>query len=87
MSDTAKIISLPNERRLTFVTFADVDEHARRDWLVRESRRPNLAPSVPQIGTATNDAARPQGPMMGGPSRLIRFPNRTNATNSEGARK
>jgi len=39
------------------------------------------------IGTATNDAARPQGPMMGGPSRLIRFPNRTNATNSEGARK
>jgi hypothetical protein len=36
MSDTAKIISLPNERRLTFVTFADVDEHARRDWLVRD---------------------------------------------------
>lgn len=36
MSDAAKIISLPNERRLTFVTFADVDEHARRDWLVRD---------------------------------------------------
>jgi hypothetical protein len=36
MSDAAKIISLPNERRLTFVTFADIEEHPRKDWLVRD---------------------------------------------------
>jgi hypothetical protein len=36
MSDAAEIISLPNERRLTFVTFADIEEHPRKDWLVRD---------------------------------------------------
>jgi AAA domain len=36
MSDTAKIINLPNERRLTFTTFADVEQHPRKDWLVRD---------------------------------------------------
>jgi hypothetical protein len=36
MSDPAKIINLPNERRLTFVAFADVEEHPRKDWLVRD---------------------------------------------------
>jgi hypothetical protein len=35
MSDAAKIITLSNERRLTFVAFADVEEHPRKDWLVR----------------------------------------------------
>jgi hypothetical protein len=35
MSDAAKIINLSNERRLTFVAFADVEEHPRKDWLVR----------------------------------------------------
>jgi hypothetical protein len=34
MSDAAKIISLPN-RRLTFVTFADIEEHPRKCWLVQ----------------------------------------------------
>jgi hypothetical protein len=36
MSDTAEIISLHKERRLMFVTFADIDEHPRKDWLVRD---------------------------------------------------
>ena len=36
MSDAAKIINLSNERRLTFVAFADVEEHPRKDWLVRD---------------------------------------------------
>jgi hypothetical protein len=36
MSDAAKIISLHNERRFTFLAFADVDENARRDRLVRD---------------------------------------------------
>lgn len=36
MSDTAKIFSLPKERGLTFVAFADVEEHPRKDWLVRD---------------------------------------------------
>jgi hypothetical protein len=35
MSDAAKIISLPNERRLTFVTFADIEKHPRKCWLVQ----------------------------------------------------
>jgi hypothetical protein len=36
MHDAAKIINLPNERRLTFVAFADIEEHPRKDWLVRD---------------------------------------------------
>ncbi len=32
---SAKIISLPNERRLTFVTFADIEDHPRQRWLVQ----------------------------------------------------
>jgi RecA-family ATPase len=35
MSDTAKIFSLPKERRLTFVAFADVEKHPRKHWLVK----------------------------------------------------
>jgi hypothetical protein len=35
MSDGAKIINLSNER-LTFVAFADVEEHPRKVWLVRD---------------------------------------------------
>ena len=33
MSDTAKIINLPN--RLAFTALADVGQHPRKDWLVR----------------------------------------------------
>jgi hypothetical protein len=40
------------------------------------SRRQNLVPSVPQIGTETNDAAGPREPTVGGRSRLIRFAKR-----------
>ena len=35
MSDTAEIIKLSNERRLTFTAFADINEHPRKQWLVR----------------------------------------------------
>jgi AAA domain len=36
MSDTAEIISLRKDRGLTFVTFADLDQHLRKDWLVKD---------------------------------------------------
>jgi hypothetical protein len=36
MSDTADIIKLYDERRLTFTAFADVDERPRKEWLVKD---------------------------------------------------
>src|SRR5215471_3315955 len=35
MGEKAKLIDLHNERRLTFVAFADVDKHPRKRWLVQ----------------------------------------------------
>jgi RecA-family ATPase len=35
MRDTAEIIKLHNERRLTFLAFADIHEHPRKEWLVK----------------------------------------------------
>jgi len=36
MSDTGEMIKLHNERRLTFTAFADVHEHPRKEWLVKD---------------------------------------------------
>jgi hypothetical protein len=36
MGDTAEIINLRKEGRLTFTAFADVEQHPRKEWLVRD---------------------------------------------------
>jgi hypothetical protein len=36
MSNSAEVIKLHDERRLTFTAFADVDERPRKEWLVKD---------------------------------------------------